>query len=42
MLETTRSNRDDFIENMQCMCLCKGCYCDGGEYDGVDDTRDKK
>ena len=26
---------------MVCMWLCKGCYCDGGEYDGVDDTHDK-
>ena len=21
-------------------CMCNGCYCDGGEYNGVDDTHD--
>ena len=25
---------------MQCMWLCNGDYCDGGEYNSVDDTHD--
>ena len=32
----------DFRKYNQSMWLCIGCFCDCGEYDGVDDVHDNK